>query len=226
MPAAAKLSGKALIQLTSVRPMGGGTGFAEWTGISRFAFDTPFQKTSGGAHAVTAAEQWKRTTILEVRHAFPYVVARQNVISQSVMEVSPIELAIESIVTRNAQLTSEINRSPAVLSSLQQVLAGSVSVSVNAGPMEFCNLFLMNWKEFNPDHVGALRAAFRDFLNKCRAALDANKKLIGKDQVAFHEQMEKDYGTLSGKLLPCLIATLDDADPLSSGASGGDERNQ
>ena len=45
----------------------------------------------------------------------------QNVISQSVMEVSPIELAIESIVTRNAQLTAEITRSPAVLSSLQQV---------------------------------------------------------------------------------------------------------
>lgn len=113
-------------------------------------------------------------------------------------------LPFSSRPSRNDQLAAEVKRSPVVLSSLQQVLAGSVSVSVNAGPGEFCTLFLANADKFERRHVEALRDAFAEFLVRCREALEVNKRLVEANQHEFHRQMELDYAALQKKVLAVL----------------------
>ena len=216
-----------LIQITSVRPMPGplvGLNpnkpaekyLCEWTNVSRFAFDTPFQK-QGGAQAQSSADQWKRTTILEVRHPMPYVLQRQPVIDRTVFEVSPIELAIEALSTRISMISAESSKQVPNMQNLQQLLGGSVSVSVNSGPVEFCAVFLEADNSHLPEeHVAELKFAFREFLSELRTALDVMKAHMEPAMAAFHAQMEEDYSKLQSRLLPALVGEL-------GGGGGGGE---
>lgn len=123
VPASMKESLKPMIQITSLRAifdvvpgsLPAQKHLSEWIGVSKFAFDTPFQKSGSNkvrlfvvvvfalsfltlykqAQASSSADQWKRTTILETRHCFPGVLCRQIVAGKSEVEISPIELAVE-----------------------------------------------------------------------------------------------------------------------------------
>jgi len=81
------------------------TSFEKNNKISRFVFETPFTK-SGKAHGSTA-DQYMRKTILTgkfitclnmliimhlVKHWFPYIKTRIEVIDTEVYEISPIEV--------------------------------------------------------------------------------------------------------------------------------------
>jgi hypothetical protein len=109
---------------------------------------------------------------------------------------------------------------------LQQLLAGSVSVSVNSGPIEFCETFLKKAENFDPVFVAQLIAAFKEFLSVCQSGLGlcdslwwffpsqifkiavVNKKVTEASMSALHEQMEIDYKKLEAQLLPFLVGKL------------------
>lgn len=87
----------------------------------------PAWSWQGSAHGSTA-EQFKRTTVLEVEHAFPYCTSRQPVKRRSVTVQSPIECALDDVRQRcrvirelMAKPNDKINKN-----TMMQLLQGSV----------------------------------------------------------------------------------------------------
>ena len=79
--------------------------------VSRFAYSLPFTKdASGKAHAKNIDEQWMRVTTLTVKEPFPYVLTRQAVLSRSVRELSPIEVAINDIQDKIEEISKELDK--------------------------------------------------------------------------------------------------------------------
>lgn len=58
------------------------------------------------------------------------------------LELSPIEVAIDEMQSRVAELEEVVFTSPSDIKKLQLVLQGSVCVQVNAGPMAYASVFL------------------------------------------------------------------------------------
>lgn len=63
-------------------------------------------------------------------YSFPYVKKRIPVFSKSVQVLSPIEVAIDEMQTRIAELEEVVRMQPTDLKKLQLKLQGSISVQV------------------------------------------------------------------------------------------------
>lgn len=132
---------KAYIQITYVEPYFEPyelrhrlTYFDRNFNIKRFMYATPFTPT-GRAHG-ELHEQYKRKTILTTTNHFPYVKTRIQVVSRKVVELTPIEVAIEDIQKKTAELAQSIHQEPPDPKILQMVLQGCIGTTVNQGPME------------------------------------------------------------------------------------------
>lgn len=132
---------KAYIQITYVEPYFEAyelrhrqTYFDRNFNIKRFVYATPFTPT-GRAHG-ELHEQYKRKTILTTANHFPYVKTRIQVVNRKVIELTPIEVAIEDIQKKTAELAVSIHQEPPDPKILQMVLQGCIGTTVNQGPME------------------------------------------------------------------------------------------
>lgn len=70
--------------------------------LERFVYATPF--TPGGKAHGELREQCKRKTILTVATHFPYLKTRIRVVSRKQIVLSPIEVAIEDIQKKTAEV--------------------------------------------------------------------------------------------------------------------------
>eukprot|EP00727_Mastigamoeba_balamuthi_P011535 m51a1_g7003 hypothetical protein (2666) ;mRNA; r:212191-222239 len=156
------------------------TYFMKNTVVSRFFYDTPFTK-EGGVHAEDPRKQWKRKIILYAGGTFPGILRRLRVQTREVVELSPIENAIEV---------------------LQLILQGSVLARVNGGITEVCHAFLSAEGRKDQDALCAQRLleAIQELLGTCRRALDANREFIKQDQLAFHMDLESGYEDLEKRI--------------------------
>lgn len=131
--------------------------------MDTFQFETPF--TRGGSARGNVEDQWKRRTILTSKYcwisvsgvkillqlmnlfffsgeySFPYVLNRIPVKHKQAVELSPIEVAIDEMQIRVAEL-EEVVMPPIDVKKLQLRLQGSVAVTVNAGPLAYAMAFL------------------------------------------------------------------------------------
>lgn len=74
-------------------------------------------------------------------YSFPYVLNRIPVKHKQAVELSPIEVAIDEMQIRVAEL-EEVVMPPIDVKKLQLRLQGSVAVTVNAGPLAYALVFL------------------------------------------------------------------------------------
>ncbi|MPC66516.1 Dedicator of cytokinesis protein 9 [Portunus trituberculatus] len=139
----------AYIQVTHVSPyfteedrVNRQTEFDRNNNINTFMFETPF--TQGGKAHGKLEEQWKRRVIIKTDYSFPYVKKRilVNHTEVKVLEMSPIEVAIDEMESRAKELKEIINKKPTDVKKLQLKLQGSISVQVNAGPLAYASTFL------------------------------------------------------------------------------------
>lgn len=129
--------------------------------VDTFQYETPF--TKNGPARGSVEEQWKRRTILtskypnwtrpkwsvdwfffhviSAEYSFPYVLKRIPVKHRQVIELNPIEVAIDEMQNRVAEL-EEVVMPPIDVKKLQLHLQGSVAVTVNAGPLAYAMAFL------------------------------------------------------------------------------------
>lgn len=70
--------------------------------LERFIYATPF--TPGGKAHGELREQYKRKTILTVATHFPYLKTRIRVVARKQIILSPIEVAIEDIQKKTAEV--------------------------------------------------------------------------------------------------------------------------
>ena len=77
------------------------------------------------------------------------------------------------------------------------VFQGSVSPTVNQGPLEIAKCFLDPSIEesqlITKEHQFQLRQAFVEFTDLCSKGLKRHKEMIGNDQKEYHKMMEKAF---------------------------------
>ncbi|KFB37649.1 AGAP008535-PA-like protein [Anopheles sinensis] len=190
------------------------TEFEQNHDVDTFMYETPFTP-SGSAHGAVE-DQWKRRTILTTLHSFPYVLKRIPVRDRQSHELSPIEVAIDEMQTKIAEL-EEIVMGPIDLKKLQLRLQGSVAVTVNAGPLAYASAFLdpakTSVKKYPFDKVEELKEVFRDFIKICYTVLQINANLISADQREYHSALKENYENLCSALSDLLgeiVYPLDD----------------
>ncbi|KAL5279484.1 DOCK6 family protein [Megaselia abdita] len=206
---------KAYIQITYVEPYfetyelrHRETYFERNFNLKRFIFATPFTK-SGKAHG-DLHEQCKRKTILSTANHFPYVKTRIQVISRQQIVLEPIEVAIEDIQKKTAELATATTQEPADPKILQMVLQGCIGTTVNQGPMEMALVFLSGMSDgttIPTKHQNKLRLCFKEFSKRCSDALHKNKKLIGEDQRDYQQELERNYKVFVERLTPLITLT-------------------
>ncbi|XP_035377777.1 dedicator of cytokinesis protein 8 isoform X2 [Electrophorus electricus] len=202
---------KAYIQITYVEPYFDDyemkdrmTNFEKSFNLRRFMYTTPFTKS--GRPRGELNEQYKRKTILTTMHAFPYIKTRINVIQKEEFDLTPIEVAIEDMQKKTRELAIATHKETPDAKMLQMVLQGSVTATVNQGPLEVAQVFL-NEIPADPKlyrHHNKLRLCFKEFLLRCGEAVEKNKHLIASDQKEYQQELKKNYNKLRENLRPML----------------------
>lgn len=116
------------------------TDFEKCHNINRFVFETPYT-LSGKKHG-GVEEQCKRRIVLTTANTFPYVKKRVEVVAEKQVELKPVDVAIDEMKARTAELTKLCSSQEVDMIQLQLKLQGCVSVQVNAGPMAYARAFL------------------------------------------------------------------------------------
>uniref|UniRef100_A0A8D3ARX2 Dedicator of cytokinesis 11 n=1 Tax=Scophthalmus maximus TaxID=52904 RepID=A0A8D3ARX2_SCOMX len=169
------------------------TDFEKCHNICRFVFETPYT-LSGKKHG-GVEEQCKRRTVLSTAHTFPYVKKRVEVVGERQVELKPVDVAIDEMKARTAELNKLCSSQEVDMIQLQLKLQGCVSVQVNAGPMAYARAFLDDSKsnQSGSKKVKELKDIFRRFVEACSIALDINERLIKEDQFEYHEGLKTNF---------------------------------
>ncbi|UYV65251.1 DOCK6 [Cordylochernes scorpioides] len=173
--------------------------------IRRFVYATPFTP-DGRAHG-ELQDQYKRKTILTTANSFPYIKTRILVVEKDQVELSPIEVAIEDIQKKTAELGSATTQDPADPKILQMVLQGCIGTTVNQGPVEVAVVFLSDLLDGSRSPTplqNKLRLCFKDFSAKCSSALKKNRTLIGPEQKDYQKELERNYQRFTERLQPMI----------------------
>ncbi|XP_047440248.1 dedicator of cytokinesis protein 11 isoform X2 [Mugil cephalus] len=169
------------------------TDFEKCHNINRFVFETPYT-LSGKKHG-GVEEQCKRRIVLITANTFPYVKKRVEVVAEKQVELKPVEVAIDEMKARTAELIKLCSNQEVDMIQLQLKLQGCVSVQVNAGPMAYARAFLDESKsnQLGNKKVKELKDVFRRFVEACSMALDINERLIKEDQFEYHEGLKGNF---------------------------------
>uniref|UniRef100_A0A8C5I547 Dedicator of cytokinesis 9 n=1 Tax=Gouania willdenowi TaxID=441366 RepID=A0A8C5I547_GOUWI len=176
------------------------TDFEKSHNIRRFVFEMPF--TISGKKQGGVDEQCKRRTILTTTHCFPYVKKRIAVMYQHHTDLSPIEVAIDEMSKKVAEIKQLCSANEVDMIRLQLKLQGSISVQVNAGPLAYARAFLdeATAKKYPDNKVKQLKEVFRHFVEACGHGLGINERLIKEDQQEYHDEMKANYRDLAREL--------------------------
>ncbi|KAJ3592631.1 hypothetical protein NHX12_007758, partial [Muraenolepis orangiensis] len=176
------------------------TDFEKSHNICRFVFEMPF--TISGKKQGGVEEQCKRQTILRTTHCFPYVKKRIAVLDQHHTDLNPIEVAIDEMSKKVAEIRLLCSSSDVDMIRLQLKLQGSISVQVNAGPLAYARAFLddANTKRYPDNKVKQLKEVFRQFVEACGRGLGINERLIKEDQQEYHDEMKANHRDLAREL--------------------------
>lgn len=81
--------------------------------------------------------------LIAAEYSFPYAKKRIQVTDKKIIELSPIQVALDEMRQRVQELQDvAITSGTADAKKLQLKLQGSICVTVNAGPLAYANAFL------------------------------------------------------------------------------------
>ncbi|XP_063901739.1 dedicator of cytokinesis protein 7-like isoform X2 [Zophobas morio] len=170
--------------------------------LKQFVYDAPF--TPGGKAHGLLHEQYKRRTIMQTSHYFPYLKRRITVVSRESFDLEPLAVALEEIQKKCNELSAVTTTFPVNIKLLQLVLQGTVSVSVNAGPMAIAKTFLGNELKINydPQKQRKLRRLFKNLVSYCQTAVQLNFQNSPADQALYSQDLAIKFQSLKEALSP------------------------
>jgi hypothetical protein len=112
------------------------------TNLTAFTFSTPF--TESGKPFGSVTEQFKRNTVVYVKHPFPCVMTAQPILKRDETILSPIQSACDDVDERTKRMTQLLDAGNPDSKALTALLAGSVATQVHGGPKEVVMAFLAN----------------------------------------------------------------------------------
>lgn len=114
-------------------------------------------------------EEARRFTFVvpTAQYAFPYVKKRIGIAEKRIVELSPIEVALDEMRQRVQELEDVALIGPTDVKKLQLRLQGSICVTVNAGPLAYASAFLdpALSPQYPDDKVEELKDVFRYVLS-------------------------------------------------------------
>lgn len=101
--------------------------------------------------------------VLAAQYSFPYVKKRIGIAEKRIVELSPIEVALDEMKQRVQELEDVALIGPTDVKKLQLRLQGSICVTVNAGPLAYASAFLdpALSPQYPDDKVEELKDVFR-----------------------------------------------------------------
>lgn len=192
------------------------TDFERNHNINRFVFETPYT-LSGKKHG-SVEEQCKKRTILTTSNSFPYVKKRIPVIYEHQMDLKPIDVAIDEIKDKTADLQKICSSVDVDMIQLQLKLQGCVSVQVNAGPLAYARAFLDDSRssKYSSKKIKELKDIFKQFIQACATALDLNEQLIKEDQFEYQEGLKTNFREMVKELSDIIHEQIYQEDSLHS----------
>ncbi|KAI5737707.1 hypothetical protein M8J76_015984 [Diaphorina citri] len=188
------------------------TEFEQNHDVATFMFETPFTKDGSNKPRAEPCDQWKRRTIITTEYSFPYVKKRLKVVSKREIELSPIEVALDEMNQRVAELADVVFTKPTDPKKLQLRLQGSVCVQVNAGPLAYATAFLDpardGDREYPDEKIEELKDVFREFVRVCYAALQLNSQVVRADQTEYQAALRANFHKLCTDLSNLFQETL------------------
>eukprot|EP00106_Octopus_bimaculoides_P019984 XP_014787426.1 PREDICTED: dedicator of cytokinesis protein 1-like isoform X1 [Octopus bimaculoides] len=145
-------------------------------------------------------DMWLERTILVISHPLPGILRWFPVVSTEVVEVSPLETAIETLETTNKKLQGLIgqhNKDPSLrVDQLTMLLSGVVDPAVNKGILNYKEFysaeFLMNHEndKNTVDMISRLKSLTLEQGALLRDALQVHKRLSPEGIKPLHAHME------------------------------------
>uniref|UniRef100_A0A1I7T4N4 PH domain-containing protein n=1 Tax=Caenorhabditis tropicalis TaxID=1561998 RepID=A0A1I7T4N4_9PELO len=137
---------------------------------------------------------------------FPSTRRRLPVISIHYEQFSPLEFACQKLNTKADQirrtLSTATNGRRLDVKGLQLLLQGAVLPTVNAGPLAYAEVFTKDEQreKYGEEAILKLREAFRNLMNACQLAIEANAAAIGSDQQTYHEVLVSSFDAMHERL--------------------------
>lgn len=173
--------------------------FYENSGTDLFSFVRPFQKAGAAS-----TEQWVEKTYLRCEDAFPTVLRRSEVAEVYVVEISPLEKALEDVKSKTAELETlekkyisirKVSAGKINTNRLSMALNGAVDAPADEGvPMYKRTFFTQEYQTTHADQ--------QDVIDELREAIDAqamvlfrcihlHAQLCPPEMKPFHETLER-----------------------------------
>ncbi|CCC42170.1 DOCKER domain-containing protein [Caenorhabditis elegans] len=145
---------------------------------------------------------------------FPATRRRLPVISVHFEQFSPLEFACQKLNTKAEQIRKTLNAASngrqLDVKGLQLLLQGAVLPTVNAGPLAYAEVFTKEEQRerYGDDGLVKLRESFRNLMNSCQLAIEANASAIGSDQQTYHEVLVSSFDAMHERLQTFFGASL------------------
>ena len=166
---------------------------------SRFYFESPFVEGTNEKQG-SIDKQWLRRTVLTTKYSLPNICKRVPVINESITDFEPIRVVYRQLRERVADIYEAYSLRDGV--KLQQLLSGTLVVTVNEGPEKIAEIFLS--KNSNDENYKKrkvkLQNEFKKLLNILEKAVLFHGELVLKNPefVQLQVQLENGLDRLKG----------------------------
>ncbi|THH28531.1 hypothetical protein EUX98_g5658 [Antrodiella citrinella] len=172
--------------------------YYEHSAINVFSYSRPVTKVSPDGNE----ETWVEKTYLTTEESFPTVLRRSEILEVAIMEVSPIETALQEVEQRTRELAGLNLRYSALAKTGQSVPTTPLSMSLNAAVDAPANTGISLYRQTfltseyvvrfpdRAEQVEKLRNAVDDQVRIIDSCLRLHGQLCPPQMMAFHSTLE------------------------------------
>ncbi|KAF8894918.1 cytoplasmic protein [Gymnopilus junonius] len=173
--------------------------YYEHSGINLFSSSRQIRKPArdGGE------EVWTEKTYYSTEQAFPTVLRRSEVVNVEVVEISPLENALQEVEDKTKELAALYMKYQALAKTMQNVSTNALAMSLNSAVDAPLNTGIGSYRQifFNPDYI-ARNPERAEMVEKLRLAIDEQVRIIDSclklhgllcppEFTPFHETLER-----------------------------------
>lgn len=183
------------------------TQFYERNEVNQFKYDRPFHKGVKDKECEFAT-LWLERTCLQTKYRFPGILRWFEVIDVSKYEISPVNVALETMLAKNQELKTLISRykkNPKQnVNPLSMALNGVIDAAVMGGTANYSKAFLKDdFLKDNPDNkhcVDTLKTLMFDQVEILRDGLKVHDEFVPEALKPFHENLLKRFEEMMAQL--------------------------
>ncbi|EGC34574.1 hypothetical protein DICPUDRAFT_34798, partial [Dictyostelium purpureum] len=176
--------------------------------VNVFVYSKPFEKASGAVLTSNNkfGDLWIKNHFLFTHSSFPTIHRRAEVIKKQVVDLSPIENAINSVFTKNEELDEMVKKyekNPQLnLNPLAMALNGMIDAAVNGGISLYKEAFYQVAEAYRPQKqfLSKLSSELTRQSNILECGLQIHSKRCPDELRGLHEKLESFFPKLQSEI--------------------------